>query len=179
MNKRFGVLAAIATAVAAFVLAPAPVFADSATRTYLLEMEAPNTAQAPNGDSVAITGEGQFSVHPKSVEAEGSFTHTDSEGNVLATGTWTATQLLTYQSYGCGVVFGTAIPPELCGGRVMMRVLLTPDGTTLQIPGILSVYCVIGDKRPSSAEEGVRLVVPGHINFNDVTGGENVYIQTS
>jgi hypothetical protein len=179
LNKRFGVLAAIAVAVAAFVLAPASAFASSATRTYMLEMEEPNTAQAPNGDSVAITGEGQFSVHPKSVEAEGNFTHTDSEGNVLATGTWTATQLLTYQSYGCGVVFGTPIPPELCGGRVEMRVLLTPDGTNLQIPGILSVFCVIGNKRPSSVEEGVRVVVPGHVNFNEVTGGMNVYIQTS
>jgi hypothetical protein len=40
------------------------------------------------------------------------------------------------------------------------------------------VYCVIGDKRPSNGEEGIRLDVPGHRNFNDVTGGMNVYIQT-
>ena len=32
--------------------------------------------------------------------------------NAVMHGTWTATQLLTYQSYGCGVVFGTPIPPE-------------------------------------------------------------------
>jgi hypothetical protein len=176
MRKRFGIL--VVVAVAAFFLPPGSALASSSTRTYLLELEAPNTAQAPNGDSVAITGEGQFSVHPKSVEADGTFTHTDSGGNVLARGTWTATKLLTYQSYGCGVVFGTPIPPDFCGGRVMMRVLLAPQGTNLQIPAILSVYCVIGDKRPSSVEEGVRLVVPGHINFNQVTGGDNVYIQT-
>ena len=163
----------------AFVLAPASAYASSSTHTFELQMEVPNTAQAPNGDQVSITGEGTFSVHPKSVEAEGEFTHTDSAGNVLATGTWTATKLLTYQSYGCGVVFGQPIPPNLCGGRVMMRAVLTPDGTTLQIPAILTVYCVIGDKRPSSAEEGIRLVVPGHVNFNHVTGGMNVYIQTS
>ena len=140
-------------------------------------MEAPNTAQAPNGDTVAITGEGTFSVHPKSVDAEGEFTHMDADGNVLVTGTWTATALLTYQSYGCGVVFGNPLPADFCGGRVKMRVVLTPDGTDLRIPASLTVYCVIGAKRPSSAEEGVRLVVPGHINFNDVTGGENVYIR--
>jgi hypothetical protein len=177
MKSRFGLLVAVAIAV--FVLVPASALASSGTQTFELHLEAPNTAQAPNGDTVAITGEGVFSVHPKSVDAEGRFTHTDSAGNVLATGTWTSTELLTYQSYGCGVVFGTPIPPDLCGGRVMMRVLLTPDGTTLQIPAILSVYCVIGDKRPHSAEEGVRLNVPGIINFNDVTGGENVYIRTS
>ena len=169
----------VAAGVMVLCLAPVSALASSGTKSFELHLEAHNTAQAPNGDQVAITGEGVFSVHPKSVEAEGEFTHTDSAGNVLATGIWTATQLLTYQSYGCGVVFGQPIPPNLCGGRVMMRVVLTPNGTTLQIPAILTVYCVIGDKRPSSAEEGVRLVVPGHINFNDVTGGENVYIQTS
>jgi hypothetical protein len=170
-------IAVVVAAVAALIIAPASAFADSGTRTFLLEMEAPNTAHAPNGDTVAITGEGTFSVHPKSVDAEGEFTHRDADGNVLVTGTWTATALLTYQSYGCGVVFGNPLPADFCGGRVKMRVALTPDGTDLRIPARLTVYCVIGAKRPSSAEEGVRLVVPGHINFNDVTGGDNVYIR--
>src|SRR5919204_855570 len=169
----------VAVAVGVFVLVPAFAFAGSGSQTFELHMEAPNTAQAPNGDQVAITGEGVFSVHPKSVEAEGDFTHTDSAGNVVAAGTWTATRLISYQSYGCGVVFGTPLPPNFCGGKIIMRVTLTPEGTTLQIPAILWVYCVIGDKRPSSAEEGVRLNVPGHVNFNHVTGGENVYIRTS
>src|SRR5919201_838521 len=119
----------LAASVLAFILWPASALAGSGSHTFELHMEAPNTAQAPNGDQVAITGEGEFSIHPKSVDAEGTFTHTDSQGNVLATGTWTATQLLTYQSYGCGVVFGHPIPPNFCGGRVMMRVLLeTPLG---------------------------------------------------
>ena len=177
MGRRSPVL--LAASVLVFILWPASALATSGSHTFELHMEAPNTAAAPNGDRVAITGEGTFSIHPKSVEAEGTFTHTDSQGNVLATGTWTATQLLTYQSYGCGVVFGHPLPPNFCGGRVKMRVLLTPEGTNLRIPAILTVYCVIGDKRPHSAEEGVRLVIPGHINFNDVTGGENVYIRTS
>jgi hypothetical protein len=58
-----------------------------------------------------------------------------------------------------------------------MKVLLTPDGTSLEIPATLTVFCVIGDHRPSSAEEGIRLVVPGHVNFNDATGGDNIYIR--
>jgi hypothetical protein len=177
MRIRFALF--IAVGVAAFVLAPTSAFARSGTETFELHMEAPNTAQAPNGDQVAVTGEGEFSVHPKSVEADGEFTHTDSAGNVLATGSWTATQLLSYQSYGCGVVFGTPLPPNFCGGKVIMRVLLTPEGTTLRIPGKLWVFCLIGPNPPNSAEEGIRLNVPGIINFNDVTGGENVYIRTS
>ena len=74
----------------------------------------------------------------------------NSTGAVLATGTWTATDLMTYQSYGCGVLFGTQIDSEFCGGRVFMAVTLTPTGTTLQIPAMLTVLCVIGDHVPGS-----------------------------
>jgi len=165
------------------VVLPGVASGDSATHTYLLVMEAPNVAQAPNGDRVAITGEGEFQVHPKGVEAEGRFTHTDSAGTVLFTGTWTATQLIAFQSYGCGVVEGEEIPPNFCGGKLKMRVLLTPDGTDLEIPAILTVFCIIGPNPPNSHDdlsgEGVTLVVPGVINFNKVVSGENVYIQTS
>src|SRR5919201_142395 len=142
------IVVVVAAVVAVLVIAPASAFGVSGSRTFLLEMEEPNTAQAPNGDTVAITGEGTFSVHPKSVEAEGGFTHRDADGNVLVTGTWSATALLTYQSYGCGVVFGTPIDPDFCGGRVKMSVVLTPDRTDLRIPTRLTVYCVIGAKRP-------------------------------
>ena len=166
---------------AALVLVPTTAVADSATHTYLLIMEEPNFGVAANGDQVAVTGEGEFSVNPKSVEAEGAFTHTDSNGNVIASGTWEATELLDYQSYGCGEVFGDPIPPDLCGGAVKMRVLLTtPLG---ELPGIMTVICVIGPKAPSSVlgprTEGVMLNVPGVINFNHSAGGDNVYIQTS
>src|SRR5919197_1775946 len=140
---------------AALVLIPTAAVADSATHSYVLVMEEPNFGVAPNGDRVAIDGEAEFSVNPKAVEGSGTFRHINAAGTVLATGTGEATGLLDYQSYGCGVVFGTPIPPNFCGGKIIMRVVLTPDGTSLQIPGILWVFCVIGDKRPSSAEEGV------------------------
>jgi hypothetical protein len=39
-----------------------PASAASETQTFLLVPEVPNTAVAPNGDTVAITGEGEFSV---------------------------------------------------------------------------------------------------------------------
>src|SRR6266487_7091281 len=126
---------------AAAVLVPTVAVADSATHSYLLEMGEPNLGVAANGDQVAITGGGEFSVNPNAVGAAGGFTHTDSSGNVLATGTWTATGLINYQSYGCGVVFGTTIPPDFCGGAVKMRVTLTPDGTSLQLPGTMTVFC--------------------------------------
>jgi hypothetical protein len=170
-------------AVCALFALPTTASGDSATHTFLLEVEVPNVSQAPNGDRVAITGEGEFQVHPKAVEAEGGFTHTDSAGTVLAAGTWTATNLLAYQSYGCGVVEGDPLPPELCGGQLKMAVVLTPDGTSLQIPAILTVFCIIGPNPPNSHDdmsgEGITLVVPGIVNFNQIVSGMNVYVQTS
>lgn len=168
---------------AAVGLLPTVAAADSATHSYMLVMDEPNLGLAANGDQIAITGEGEFSVNPNSVDAAGTFTHTDSGGNVMATGTWTATTLLNYQSYGCGEVFGDPLPPNVCGGAVKMRVTLTPDGTSLQLPGIMTVICVIGTHAPQSIlgprTEGVTLDVPGIVNFNQSTGGENVYIQLS
>jgi len=175
------ILLALAVA-AAVVLVPTVAVADSATHTYVLVMEEPNFGVAANGEQIAVTGEGEFSVNPNAVDAAGEFTHTNSNGNVLATGTWRATGLINYQSYGCGEVFGTTIPPDLCGGAVKMSVTLTPNGTSLQLPGTMTVFCVIGPHAPQSVlgplTEGVTLNVPGIQNFNHSAGGDNVYIQT-
>jgi hypothetical protein len=174
------ILLALAFA-AAVVLVPTIAVADSATHTYRLVMEGPNVGVAANGDEIAVTGGGGFSVNPNAVDAAGGFTHTDRSGNVRATGTWTATGLINYQSYGCGEVFGSPIPPDFCGGAVKMSVTLTPTGTSLQLPGTLTVFCVIGPHAPQSVlgplTEGVTLNVPGIINFNHSAGGDNRYEQ--
>src|SRR5256885_7151655 len=48
-------------------------------------------------------------------------------GTVLASGTWEATELLDYQSYGCGIVHfpdgDVILPPNFCGGKVKMSVM--------------------------------------------------------
>src|SRR5436309_14310731 len=101
---------------AALVLVPTTAVADSATHSYVLVMDEANFGVAPNGDRIAINGEAEFSVNPKTVlEGSGTFTHMNAAGTVLASGTWEATGLLDYQSYGCGVVFGNPIPANLCG----------------------------------------------------------------
>ena len=179
MKRRWTLGAALSLAV--FAVMPASGLTASGTQTYELEMEAPNIATAPNGDMVSVLGHGEFSVHPKTVEASGTFTHTDSEGNVVGSGTWEATRLLTYQSYGCGVVVGQPIPSNFCGGKLKMRVMLAPP--VGEFRGILTVFCIIGPKAPTShddpTEEGITLSIPGVINFNKVAGGENIYIRTS
>jgi hypothetical protein len=153
--------------------------------TFELEIEVPNVAEAPNGDQVAITGGGVFGVHPKSVTASGRFTHTDSDGIVLATGSWEATALRSFEFYGCGILTfnGQVLPPDFCGGALKLAVTLTPDGTTLALPGTLTIFCIIGPQTPATHEdpsgEGITLVVNGALNFNKIVSGMNVYIKTS
>src|ERR671935_2121106 len=108
MSLRLLLVAVLVAALGALPTAAAS--AASGTETYQLHLEVPNVSRAPNGDQVAVTGGGTFSVHPKSVTASGTFTHTDSQGNVLASGTWTATELLSFQLYGCGVVHNFPTP---------------------------------------------------------------------
>jgi len=170
--------------VAALMLVPSAAVADSAPHTYTLEMEAPNFGTAANGDKVTITGHADFSVHPKSATGSGTFTHTASDGTVRGAGTWSATNLIDYQSYGCGILLTppTPLPDNFCGGKVKLRVTLTtPQG---QLPATMTVICIIGPNPPDSAfhegkrSEGAMLNVPGVVNFNHTAGGDNVIIQT-
>jgi hypothetical protein len=166
-------------------LVPGVAVAGSATQTFLLVAEAPNVGVAANDETIEITCEagehvcGTFSVHPKSIEASGEFAHFLADGSLFASGTWTATELISYQSYGCGEVLGDPIPPELCGGALKFAATFsTPLG---DLDGIITVFCIVGPKVPASHDqpsgEGVTVVVPGIINFNHTGGGENVYVQ--
>jgi hypothetical protein len=183
MRRRLLSVSALVLALAAFVPAG---LAGSATETYEVHLEVPNVAEAPNGDRVSVEGMGEYSVHPKSIEAEGTFEHTSPSGALVAEGTWEATQLLEYQSYGCGVVLGEEIEPEACGGVLKLRVLLTVTAPSqiagFQTEGILTVFCIIGPNPPNShddpTEEGIHLLVPGIIHFNRIVSGMNVYIRT-
>lgn len=187
MRRRLALIPAVVLAMLALGPSTAAGDPNNAAATFDLVMDVPNIAEAPNGDRVAVTGRGTFSVHPKSVTASGGFTHTDSAGNVLGSGTWTADELLSFEFYGCGIVesLGVVLPPDFCGGALKLDVTLTPTGTTLAIPGQLTIFCVIGPQAPEShdnpleGEEGVRLVIPGALNFNRVVSGMNVYIQTA
>jgi hypothetical protein len=161
--------------------------ANNAPNTFNLVLP-PNTAEAPNGDRVSVAGSGTFSVHPKTVVASGTFTHTDMSGTVVGTGTWAATSLLSFEFYGCGVLTfpdpDVMLPPNFCGGALRLRVVLTPTGTTLELKGVLSIFCIIGPQTPEShddpPEEGIRLVVPGVLNFNKIVPPNmNVFIKTT
>ncbi len=185
--RLFRTISFMAAVCAAVTLAPVAVFADSANHTYLLVADGENVGVAPTGDQIHVSCEategvcGIFSVNPNSITASGEFEHFLPDGTLFASGTWTATQLISFHSYGCGVVFGDPIPPDLCGGAVKFAATFsTPIG---DLPGVVTIFCVVGDKVPASIggpfTEGVTVVVPGIINFNHPAGGGNIYVQLS
>jgi hypothetical protein len=145
----------------------------------MLVMEAANTARSGDGDTVTVRGEGEFSVHPKMATGHGTFTLTN-DGTAMS-GTWTVTDMLAFQPYGCGVVRGNPIPPNFCGGMLKLRVVLTPTrGATMK--GVLTVVCIIGDVpgryfQSRNATEGILLDVPGVENYNQQVAGMNVFIR--
>jgi hypothetical protein len=152
--------------------------------TYGVTMNTPNGAKSPSGDRVTVQctfglgGCGTFTTKDNAVNMSGTFVHTNSAGTVVGSGTWVATQLISYTEYGCGGVDfdgpggapPVSIPPFICGGALKIGVLLTAG--TQQMEGILTVFCIVGENPPNShdelAEEGVTLSIPGVINFNQV-----------
>ena len=181
---RLVVAASVATTLA---LMPAGVLASSETKTFLLVAEAANVGVAASGDTIHITCEtgehvcGTFAVHPKSIDASGEFDHFLPDGSLFASGTWTATRLISFHPYGCGEVLGDPLDPNLCGGAVKFAATFsTPIG---ELDGIITVFCIVGPKAPAShsqpSGEGVTVVVPGITNFNHTGGGENIFIQIS
>jgi hypothetical protein len=60
----------------------------------------PAVARAANGETIEISGAGTLGAASKSVTAAGAFTVKNPNGYVLTTGVWTATGLVSFESYG-------------------------------------------------------------------------------
>ena|SRR2546428_535711 len=131
----------------------------------------PDIARASNGDTVELTGSGALSIHPASVTGSGDFTHKNANGDVLATGTWSALKLESFTSYGTS----PDLPPNLEGGHVVILVQLFVGGAPVHT-AILQVDCAIG-KPPPGHTEGIRLAVQGALNFNKKVSGLTVFIR--
>jgi hypothetical protein len=176
MRRRFMLMFLVAAALAiAWPAASSATAPNNESNSYMFFMEVPNSAQNSAGDTLSVTGEGAFSVHPMLASGGGQYTFTGADGTTFS-GTWTVNGLVAFQPYGCGVLFGTPIPPELCGGRLVLDVTATtPFGPeTAQ----LTIYCEIGSPPPST-EEGITAVIPSVGSFSRQTGGMNVYVKSS
>jgi len=141
-----------------------------------LGFPAGNKAMAQNGDVVTVVGTGTFDVTTKTATGGGTFLHKTSAGTVVGMGTWLATGLISFQSYGNATPQG--LPATFYGGRVALAIVATPAGTSLQIPATLQIECELGSPLPATTE-GIRLNVYDLINFNKTVeeSGANLYIR--
>ncbi len=121
------------------------------------------SAIAKNGDRIDISlnvDDAPFTFHPKAISGGGDFTIRTAGGAVLSTGTWTATKLISFKSYGStddpdlGLVFG---------GKLQLHIELSTGEK-----GILRLTCTDFGNPPPGAVQGMRLKVVGGQQFKGV-----------
>jgi hypothetical protein len=148
---------------------------ESACFTYLIFPGA-NITAAPEDGTIQMAGSGQLCIHPKSVAGGGTFTRRDAAGAVVATGTWSAVELLSFDDFGTL----PGIPPSFHGGLAVMRVHLAGSTGGAGVDGILQIDCAINQpgvpNKPEDLTEGVRLALEGGPNFNKKIHGGTLYI---
>ena len=154
----------------------------------------PAVAKSANGDSYEISGAGTFDPQNKSVKAAGTFNHKSTNGNVLETGVWTASDLISFDSYGIapaafmhkGPAFGgpqigyKRLPmrsvPMPTGGLAIFRILLMPmSGTTRT--ALLQVNCALGDVPRQHSVEGIRIKFESNnFEYAEEAGGRVIFL---
>ena len=127
----------------------------------------PNTAEAASGpfagDTITLTGGGIFDVEAGTIKARGRFTHSNSDGTVLARGIWVATSFDSFASFG-GPNAGTQ------GGELELTVTVFPVGGD-PVSGLdMTVTCLINAPSTFTEEEGTTLG-----NFTEKTGGNTQF----
>ena len=161
----------------------------------------PAVARGGNGDSIEITGAGTLNLAGQSVTAAGAFTEKASTGEIMATGVWMATGLMSFQSYGLApgalqldypklkaygpslVGFGkTAGPlgammagPIAAGGLAIIRIRLLPD-TGSPRDAVLQINCAKGKVPEEEQTDGVRLTITGGRSFDEEVSGRTVFL---
>ncbi len=138
----------------------------------------PDVAMASNGDRIQVRAQGDMDTATNSATGGGTFQHFSPAGTLIASGTITANELITFSSYGCA---SPPFPSNLCGGRAALAVHLVAHpasnpSATVQADGILDVECLFGSP-PAGAHEGIRLNVQDLINFNKSVSGDTLFIK--
>ena len=154
----------------------------------------PATAKSNPGDSYEISGAGTFDVHTKSVKAAGTYTHKSPAGNVLETGVWIASELVSFDSYGAAP---NALPqqrvgldvqplahrrlpmslgPVPTGGLAVFHIrLLSMSGRTMN--AVLQVNSTLGYVPRERSVEGIRLYLEkGGAEFSEEISGRVMFL---
>jgi hypothetical protein len=154
----------------------------------------PAVAKSANGDSYEISGAGTFDAQNKSVKAAGIFNHKSTNGNVLETGVWVASNLVSFDSYGIapaalmqkGPAFGSPqigpkrLPmrsgPLPTGGLAIFRILLMPISGASRT-AMLQVNCALGDVPRERSVEGIRVTLErNNFEYSEEVSGRVIFL---
>ncbi len=160
----------------------------------------PAVARAGDGETVEISGAGTLDVTRTSVAAAGAFTEKSPNGYVITTGVWTATGLVSFDSYGIApaallrdypqfralgaLPMGKMMPgpiasmmagPIAAGGLGVIRIRLLPDAGS-PTDAVLRVNCAKGKVPEGEQSDGVRLTITGGPVFDEQVSGRAVFL---
>jgi len=161
----------------------------------------PAVVKSANGDSYEMTGAGMLTPQGKSLTAAGTFTHKSTNGMVVETGVWIASELVSFDSYGIapGALMreGRALgPPQFgrpqfgpgglgmfsgpmpAGGRAVLRIRLIPV-LGFAKTATLQVNCALGKVPDEHPTEGIRLAFEkGGVEFDQEISGRALFLLT-
>ena len=156
----------------------------------------PVVVKSANGQSYEMSGAGTLAPQRKLVTAAGTFTHKSTDGVVLETGVWVASEFVSFDSYGIapGALMreGRALgPPQFgpirsrmfsgpmpAGGLAVLRIRLFPV-LGLAKNATLQVNCALGKVPPEHQVEGVRLAFErGSVEFDEEVSGRTLFLLT-
>jgi hypothetical protein len=161
----------------------------------------PAVAKAGNGATIEITGAGTLGLANSSLNAAGAFTEKTPTGEIVTTGVWMATELVSFESYGLapgallrdypqfrrpgvfvmagptmpGPVAGIMAGPMAAGGLAVIRIRLLPDAGS-PADAILRVNCAKGKVPEEEQSDGVRLDITGGPVFDEQVSGHTVFL---
>lgn len=162
----------LAISLGAIGLSTAPVMAADANgnhETYIWVV-AGDTAVAPDGSTIFVQGRGTLEAGPHGA-ATGGGTFSINGG---PSGTWKATSVQGFVSYGTRLPGSPFPPPPATGGMTKLRVSFS-NGED----GVLTIFCVIGSP-PPSVGEGIHLILGGGAgnDYTDEGRGFTIFIAT-
>jgi len=132
---------------------------------FFIDVDDIPSAIANNGDEIDIgltTSPEPFTFHPKDVSGGtgGDFTIKNAGGDVLSEGTWTATKLISFKSYGFTAGLGPDLPDPVFAGSLILPIELSTGPT-----GILKLTCTDFGDPPPGAHQGMTLQIVGGQHF--------------
>jgi hypothetical protein len=122
-----------------------------------------DTAIAPDGSTITMTGSGTLTAGPGNT-ATGGGTYSLSTGG---SGRWTVTGVQGFVSYGSA---GPDFPAGFTGGEAKLNVTLS-NGSS----GVLTMICALGSF-PAGKEEGITVILGAGGQFTKQHGGNNIFI---